>query len=183
MKVTDFRLKGLKLIEVPVFGDERGFFTERFRVDRFGEIGVPADNFVQDNFSRSAHKVLRGLHYQFERPQGKMLTVISGRVFDVVVDIRRDSPTYKQWLGIELDGNRPTWFWVPPGFAHGFVVLNPEGADVIYKVTAGYNPQGEGGLLWNDREVGVEWPILDPSLSPRDLKLNSWSEYAAKPRF
>jgi dTDP-4-dehydrorhamnose 3,5-epimerase len=183
MRVTDLKLAGLKLVEVPVYRDERGFFTERFRLDRFREAGIPADEFIQDNFSRSSHKVLRGLHFQYDQPQGKMLTVISGRIYDVVVDIRQNSPTFGEWAGVELSGDQPSWFWVPPGFAHGFVVLSPEGADVIYKVTAGYNPKGEGGILWNDPDLKVEWPIKDPSISPRDEKLLSWKEYQQQVRF
>lgn len=183
MKVTEFKLEGLKLIEVPTFRDERGFFTERFHRERFREAGVPVDEFMQDNFSRSGPKVLRGLHFQYEKPQGKMLTVLTGRVYDVVIDIRAKSPTYGQWTGVELDGDKPSWFWVPPGFAHGFVVLSPEGADVMYKITAGYNPHGEAGILWNDKTVGVEWPVKDPNLSPRDLQLLTWTDYQKTPRF
>lgn len=183
MKVTEFSLEGLKLIEPPVYGDARGFFTERYHRERFREIGIPVDEFVQDNFSRSANRVLRGLHFQYDKPQGKMLTVLTGSVYDVVVDIRQASPTYGKWVGVELHGDRPSWFWVPPGFAHGFVVLSEEGADIIYKVTAGYNPKGESGVLWNDSEVGVDWPVKEPLLSPRDLQLLTWADYVETPRF
>ncbi len=183
MKVTELSLKGIKLIEPNVFGDARGFFTERYHRERFREIGIQVDEFVQDNFSRSEQKILRGLHYQYDRPQAKMLTVITGRIYDVVVDIRKESPTFGQWVGLELDGDRPSWIWVPAGFAHGFVVLSPEGADVMYKVTAEYNPHGEGGILWNDPDIGVQWPVDGPALSPRDVKLSSWAQYKEDPRF
>ncbi len=183
MKVTEFALNGLKLIELPVYGDARGFFTERFHRERFREIGLPVDDFVQDNFSRSSVRVLRGLHFQFDQPQGKLVTATSGRIFDVAVDIRKDSPTFGQWVGVELDSEKPAWFWVPAGFAHGFVVLSEQGADVLYKVNAYYNPKGEGGILWNDKDLGIEWPVFEPLLSPRDQQLMSWADYQKSPRF
>ena len=183
MKVTEFDVKGPKLIELKVHGDARGFFVERFVRDRMLEIGLPAMDFVQDNYSRSAHGVLRGLHYQHDKPQGKLVTATRGRIYDVAVDIRRSSPTFGRSVAVELDGDTPMWFWIPEGFAHGFAVLSEEGADLMYKVNAPYNPHGEGGIMWNDLDLAVPWPLKSPSLSARDEKLQTWSAYRAEPKF
>jgi dTDP-4-dehydrorhamnose 3,5-epimerase len=182
MKVTEFRIKGPKLIEPKIHGDARGFFTERYREDLFRELELPTD-FVQDNYSRSTGGVLRGLHYQYDRPQAKLVTVAVGRILDVVVDIRKDSPTYGQSLSVEIDGGKPTWFWVPAGFAHGFLVLSQEGADLMYKVDSYYNASGEGGIRWNDPALRIEWPIKDPKVSPRDADLPLFETYNQSPRF
>ncbi len=182
MKVTEFSIQGPKLIEPKAHGDARGFFTERYREDLFREIGV-GTHFVQDNYSRSQTKVLRGLHYQYDKPQAKLVTATSGRILDVIVDIRKDSHTFGQSVSVEIDGGKPAWFLVPAGFAHGFLVLSPEGADLMYKVDAYYNPKGEGGIRWNDPALKIEWPIRDPIVSPRDAELPGWGAYLEHPKF
>ena len=156
------------LIEPKVFGDSRGFFYESFNQQAFqAATGVQCD-FVQDNHSRSSQGVLRGLHYQLSpRAQGKLVRVVRGKVFDVAVDIRKDSPAYGQWFGLELSEENQRMLWVPPGLAHGFVVLS-DIADFEYKCTDYYNPQAEGCLIWNDPAVGIEWPISNPLLSAKD---------------
>jgi dTDP-4-dehydrorhamnose 3,5-epimerase len=159
------------LIEPGVFTDERGFFLEAFNEKRFAEHGLPTC-FRQDNHSRSIRNVLRGLHYQQHRPQGKLVTVISGRIFDVAVDVRRDSPTFGQWYGTELSGNKPTYVWVPAGFAHGLCVLS-DIADVVYKCTEPYAPDDERGVRWDDPALGIEWPIRAPVLSRKDRSFMS----------
>lgn len=183
MNVTEFDIKGPKLITLKAFGDARGFFVERFHRERFKEIGLPADEFMQDNFSRSAKNILRGLHYQHDRPQGKLVTAMTGRIWDVAVDIRKGSPTFGKSVSVELDGDQPAWFWVPAGFAHGFAVLSEGGADVMYKVNAPYNPHGEGGIRWNDPDLAVPWPVKSPILSGKDEIQPMWSSYREEPRF
>ena len=148
-----------------VLGDERGFFLETFRADVYArELGV---QFVQDNHSRSGHGVLRGLHFQHRRPQGKLVRCVAGEIFDVAVDIRPDSDHFGAWLGVELSARNHWQLYVPPGFAHGFQVLG-EYAEVEYKCTDYYDPGGEGGLAWDDPEVAIDWPISKPVLSARD---------------
>lgn len=181
MNVSGFKIDGPKLIEPKVFGDGRGFFSERFRVDAFRELGLP--EFIQDNYSRSQTRVLRGMHFQYDRPQSKLVTATTGRILDVIVDVRSKSPSFGQSISVELDGQKPAWLWVPAGFAHGFLVLSPEGADVMYKVDTPYNPRGEGGICWNDRDLAIEWPVKDPEVSPRDGVLPAWTEYLKAPRF
>lgn len=152
------------------FGDERGFFQEMYKASAFAGHGIPAA-FVQDNLSHSQHSVVRGLHYQkAPHAQGKLVMVLHGRIYDVAVDIRRDSPTFRRWVACELSAERGEMLWVPAGFAHGFCVLSDE-ADVLYKVTDEYAPDCERGILWNDPEIGVEWPIQEPLLSGRDAVL------------
>lgn len=175
-------LDGLLLIELKVLGDSRGFFVERFHAGKFAELGLPS-HFVQDNHSRSAPRVLRGLHYQNDPAQGKLVGVIRGRVWDVAVDIRKNSPTFGRYYGVELSGDNGMLFWIPPGFAHGFCVLGDEPADMLYKVTAPYNAQGEGGIRFDDPRIGVRWPVTDPIISARDTALMSLDEYAASPAF
>jgi len=168
MKVTPTALPEVLVIEPRVFGDERGFFFESFNRRDFAlAAGVEAE-FVQDNHSHSVKGVLRGLHYQIRQPQGKLMHVVQGRIFDVAVDIRRSSPTFKRWVGIELTGSDHKQLWTPPGFAHGFVVLS-ETAEVFYKVTDYYAPEHERGIRWDDPDLAIEWPAL-PSivLSQRD---------------
>jgi dTDP-4-dehydrorhamnose 3,5-epimerase len=167
LKVQKFDIQGLMLIEPDLFKDARGFFTERFREDKFKEIGI-TDHFIQDNFSRSEFKTLRGLHYQYDKPQSKLVTCTHGAVLDVAVDIRKNSKTFGQHIKVVLEGSKPQWLWVPAGFAHGFCVLSEYGADVTYKVTSSYNPKGEGGIMWNDSELNIDWGIADPIVSSRD---------------
>jgi dTDP-4-dehydrorhamnose 3,5-epimerase len=158
------------LIESQVFSDERGFFLETYREDRFIAAGINT-NFVQDNYSASRQGVLRGLHYQIRQPQGKLVYVVAGEIYDVSVDIRRNSPTFKKWVGIHLSAENKCQLWVPPGFAHGFYVLSHR-AEVLYKATDYYAPQWERTLLWNDPEIAVDWPLTDdqdPLLSPKDM--------------
>lgn len=168
MQIVEKALNGVVLLEPKVFGDERGFFMETFNERVFRELtGVTLD-FVQDNHSRSARNVLRGLHYQIQQPQGKLVRVVSGSVFDVAVDMRRSSPTYGQWFGAELTAQNKRQLWVPPGFAHGFVVTS-DTADFLYKTTDYWAPEFERSLAWNDPTVGVAWPIEgEPLLSAKD---------------
>jgi dTDP-4-dehydrorhamnose 3,5-epimerase len=169
MNVIETGIPGLLVLEPKVFGDARGFFMESFNARTFTEVtGVKAD-FVQDNHSRSGRGVLRGLHYQVQQPQGKLVRVTQGRVFDVAVDLRRSSPTFGRWYGVELSGENHRQLWAPAGFAHGFYVLS-DVADAIYKTTDYYAPQHERSLAWNDPTVGVQWPLDgEPLLSAKDL--------------
>ncbi|NCG54133.1 dTDP-4-dehydrorhamnose 3,5-epimerase [Serratia fonticola] len=167
MQVTDTKIDGVKIIQPKVFGDARGFFLETFEKKRYQEMLDIDLDFVQDNHSRSSRGVLRGLHFQKVNPQGKLVRVVRGEVFDVVVDIRPDSPTYGAWEGVTLSEDNKLQFWLPPGLAHGFVVLS-DTADFEYKCTDYYNPAEEGCLLWNDPAVGIEWPITNPLLSEKD---------------
>lgn len=167
MQVTNTRIDGVKIIQPKVFGDARGFFLETFEKKRYQEMLNIDLDFVQDNHSRSSKGVLRGLHFQKQNPQGKLVRVVRGEVFDVVVDIRKGSPTYGAWEGVVLSEENKTQFWVPPSLAHGFVVLS-ETADFEYKCTDYYNPVHEGCLLWNDPAIGIEWPIENPLLSEKD---------------
>jgi dTDP-4-dehydrorhamnose 3,5-epimerase len=180
MKVTRLDIEDVLLIELAVYGDARGFFVERFQIERFREHGLPTE-LVQDNHSRSAPGVLRGLHYQHTPSQGKLIGVTRGRIWDVAVDIRPDSPTFGQNVGIELSDLNGRLLWIPPGFAHGFCVLGDEPADVLYKVDALYNPRGEGGIAWDDPELAVPWPIADPAISDRDRTMPSFAAYRADP--
>lgn len=182
MNVIKGEMEGLLVLEPKVFGDERGFFMESFNARTFeAATGLKLD-FVQDNHSRSARGVLRGLHYQLQQPQGKLVRVVSGRVWDVAVDMRRSSPTFGKWQGVELSGENKRQFWVPAGFAHGFVVLS-ESADFLYKTTDYYAPEHERCLAWNDPIVGVDWRLGDivPQLSAKDqqgLKFVQCESYA-----
>jgi dTDP-4-dehydrorhamnose 3,5-epimerase len=173
----DTGLEGLALIEPQVFGDERGFFVETFSKVAWRELGVEAD-FVQHNHSRSSKATLRGLHFQTTPGQAKLLRCPRGRIFDVAVDLRRDSATYGQWEGYVLDDEKHHQLYVPVGFAHGFCVLS-DTADVTYLVSSLYNPETESGILWNDPGIGVEWPVEDPLLSQRDIEAPTLSEVAA----
>lgn len=180
MKVSGLGLDGLLLVELVVHGDARGFFVERFQFERFREAGLPVE-FAQDNHSRSAPGVLRGLHFQHTPAQGKLVGVLRGRIWDVAVDIRQDSPTFGQSVGVELSDMNGKLLWIPPGFAHGFCVLGDEPADLLYKVDALYNPQGEAGIAWDDPDLAVPWPISEPLVSHRDTQLQSFAEYCARP--
>jgi dTDP-4-dehydrorhamnose 3,5-epimerase len=168
MKVIDTKIPDVKLLEPQVFGDERGFFMETFRDEWFKQ-NIADRTFVQENHSKSVKGVLRGLHYQTENTQGKLVRVISGAVFDVAVDMREFSPTFGQWVGEILSAENKRQLWVPEGFAHGFYVLTDE-AEFTYKCTDYYNPKAEHSLIWNDETVGIEWPLEgEPSLSAKDL--------------
>ena len=166
MKVIETALPGVLIIEPKVFGDQRGFFLETFQAERYREAGI-TQPFVQDNHSRSQKGVLRGLHFQRSRPQGKLVSVSRGSVYDVAVDINPESPTCGQFVGVELNDDNHRQFWVPPGYAHGFCVLS-DTADFQYKCTDLYYPEDEGGLIWNDPEVNIPWPVADPKLSAKD---------------
>ncbi len=168
MTIVPTSLKDAFIVEPKVFGDDRGFFLESFNQKLWTERTGLAAPFVQDNHSRSARGVLRGMHYQLQQPQGKLVRVVAGEVFDAIVDIRRSSPTFGQWDGVRLSAENKRMLWVPPGFAHGFLVLS-ESADFLYKVTDYYAPQFERTLLWNDPRVGIAWPLDGPpTLSKKD---------------
>ena len=166
MNVIETALPGVLIFEPRVFGDERGFFLETYSAERYKAIGIPLD-FVQDNHSRSSKGVLRGLHFQLNHPQGKLVRVVSGSVFDVAVDIRVGSPTFGQATWVELSADNKRQFYVPPGFAHGFVVTS-ETADFEYKCTDYYHPEDEGAVLWSDAALNIPWPIDTPQLSAKD---------------
>ena len=166
MKVIETALPGVSIIEPKVFGDQRGFFLETFQAERYHEAGITLP-FVQDNHSRSQHGVLRGLHFQRLRPQGKLVSVSRGSVYDVAVDINPESPTCGQFVGVELNDDNHRQFWVPPGYAHGFCVLS-DSADFQYKCTDLYYPEDEGGVIWNDPEINIPWPVKSPKLSAKD---------------
>ena len=168
MNVIRCELDGPLIIEPKIFGDPRGFFLESWSRERYRDAGIGPD-FVQDNFSLSCRGTLRGMHAQNPRPQGKLVSVWQGEVWDVVVDLRRASPTFGRWLGLTLSAENKRQFWVPPGFAHGFVVTS-ESALFHYKCTDTYSPKDEVGFLWNDPDVGIRWPGENPILSPRDTK-------------
>ncbi|MBL4936355.1 dTDP-4-dehydrorhamnose 3,5-epimerase [Clostridium sp. YIM B02515] len=169
---TETKIKGVYIIEPKVFKDSRGYFMETYNYEDFKKAGLDMV-FVQDNQSKSKKGVLRGLHYQNPNPQGKLVRVISGEVFDVAVDLRKDSPTYGQWEGVRLSAENKKQFYVPDGFAHGFLVLSEE-AEFVYKCTEFYHPEFEGGILWNDPDIGIKWPLnrIDKVLlSEKDKKL------------
>jgi dTDP-4-dehydrorhamnose 3,5-epimerase len=166
--VTSTALPEVKIIEPKVFGDARGFFFESFNGREFDELVQSGAEFVQDNHSRSAKGVLRGLHYQIEHAQGKLVRVVEGEVFDVAVDIRRSSPNFGKWVGVKLSVENHRQLWVPPGFAHGFVVLS-ESAQFLYKTTDYWFPEHERSIVWNDPDIGIEWPIdFEPLLAAKD---------------
>lgn len=167
MNVIETSIPDLKIFEPKVFGDERGFFVETFRQSHFDELGIDVQ-FVQDNHSSSSKGVLRGLHYQIEQPQGKLVRVISGEVYDVAVDLRKSSPTFGKYVGVNLSADNKRIFWVPPGFAHGFVVLS-DMAEFVYKCTEYYAPEHDRSLLWNDPALNIDWHIdIEPELSKKD---------------
>jgi dTDP-4-dehydrorhamnose 3,5-epimerase len=168
VKVVETRLPGCVAIEPDVFGDARGFFYESYNAEKFKAAGLDL-RFVQANVSRSARGVLRGLHYQWPNPQGKLVSVVEGEVFDVAVDVRRGSPTFGQWAGVMLTADNHRHFWVPEGFAHGFVVLS-EYATFAYQCTAVYDAKADAGVRWNDAAIGIDWPVSAPLLSGKDEK-------------
>ena len=168
MKVIGTEIPDVLVLEPHVFHDERGFFLESWNARAFRNETKLDVQFVQDNHSRSARNVLRGLHYQIRQPQGKLVHVLRGRIFDVAVDLRKSKPTFGQWVAYELREDNHRQLWIPPGFAHGFLVLS-EIADVLYKTTDYYAPENERCLIWNDPEVGIKWPLVgEPALSPKD---------------
>ena len=170
MEIIDTEIKDVKILKPRVFGDERGFFMETWR-DSFFRENVADKAFVQDNHSKSRANVLRGLHYQLSHPQGKLVRVVQGEVFDVAVDIRKSSPTFGKYVGVRLSSENKLQFWIPEGFAHGFCVIS-ETAEFVYKCTNYYDPSSEHSIKWNDPEIGIEWPIpagVEPLLSKKDL--------------
>lgn len=171
MRFTATSIPEVILIEPKVFGDARGFFMETFRAETFSAAGIPVE-FVQDNHSCSKSGTLRGLHYQIQQAQGKLVRVVLGEVFDVAVDLRRSSPSFGKWVAVRLSAENKLQMWVPPGFAHGFYVLS-RWAELVYKATDYYSPEWERTLLWNDPQVGIEWPVQNGQeliLSPKDLQ-------------
>jgi len=186
VKLIETALPGVVIIEPDVHGDARGFFLETFHEARYAAHGIPGPGrrFVQDNHSRSRKGVLRGLHFQVERPQGKLVSVATGAVFDVTVDVRAGSPSFGRWAGVELSEENHRQLWIPPGYAHGFCVLS-DVADFQYKCTDFYDPQDEAGVLWSDADIGIDWPVDDVILSARDRLLPELSELSPDrlPRF
>lgn len=177
MNIQPLELKGAALITLRKFGDNRGFFNERFRVDQWQAAFPEHTGFIQDNYSWSKPGVLRGLHCQLGPDQGKLVTCIEGSIVDVIVDIRPDSPTFKRHLKVSLSADEPQWLWVPPGFAHGFVVTSAGGAGVLYKVDQPYTPKAEWAIHWNDPELAIEWPAAHPILSEKDDAAPSLREF------
>ncbi len=173
MKIINTKLKDCVVIEPKVFFDDRGFFIEIFQARRYSEIAGIDLPFVQDNHSRSTRGVLRGLHFQRNKPQGKLVRVIRGEIYDVVLDIRKDSPTFGQWDSVILSEENKNQLWVPPGFAHGFLVLS-DIVDLEYKCTDYYDPSDEFSILWNDSELNISWPIDNPILSKKDSSAEKW---------
>jgi dTDP-4-dehydrorhamnose 3,5-epimerase len=166
LNIRETKLPGVLLIEPIVFGDDRGFFMETYRADMFRDFAI-TETFVQDNHSRSARGVLRGLHYQEPNAQGKLVRCTRGAIFDVAVDIRRGSPSFGRWFGLELSDANRRMLWIPPGFAHGFCALEDH-SDLVYKCTRLYDPASDRSILWNDPAIGIEWPIAEPVLSAKD---------------
>ena len=175
MEIIKTKIKDCLIIEPKVFGDNRGFFLESYQSKNYKKIGIELP-FVQDNFSRSAKNILRGLHSQVEKPQGKLVSVVRGSVFDVAVDLRGDSETYGLYVSVLLSDENHKQFYIPPGCAHGFVVLSEE-ADFHYKCTDFYDPNDELGIIWNDKDLNINWPINSPILSEKDKNQISFKEY------
>lgn len=175
MKVEKTNLDGLLILKPKVFNDERGFFLESFNKKRYEEVGIKLE-FVQDNHSKSSKGVLRGLHFQKTKPQGKLVRVVKGKVFDVAVDLRKGSPTFGQWKSVILSDENKIQFWVPPGFAHGFLVLS-DTADFEYKCTEYYDSDDEGSLLWNDPELNIPWPEKKPKISKKDKMAKKLADF------
>jgi dTDP-4-dehydrorhamnose 3,5-epimerase len=178
VRFLETALQGVVLIELDVFSDPRGIFLEVFHARKYAEGGIRAP-FVQANFSRSSRGALRGLHYQLDHAQGKLMTVVEGAIFDVAVDIRRGSPTFGKYVGVELSVDNKRQLYIPPGFAHGFCALS-ETAGVVYNCTDFYSPKDERGIIWNDPAVAISWPITQPQLSPKDAAYKTLAEMAAE---
>lgn len=179
LKIEKTPIKDLIIVIPEVFEDKRGFFMETYRADQFKELGLPTA-FVQDNHSRSAKGVLRGLHFQWEPPMGKLMRVTFGSAFLIAVDIRKGSPTLGKWFGIEISAENKKQVYAPAGFARGFCVLS-DFAEIQYKCTGTYNNRAESGILWNDPAIGIEWPVKDPVLSEKDEKAQTLAEWLKKP--
>lgn len=179
VRVENTSIEAVKIISHQVFEDERGFFMEAYRKDEFEKLGLPTD-FVQVNHSRSAKNVVRGLHFQWEPPMGKMMRVTVGEAFLVAVDVRKGSPTLGQWVGETLSAENKKQMWAPAGFARGFAVLS-DVAEVQYMTTGQYNGNAESGILWNDPEIGIEWPVDNPILSEKDVKAQTLAEWLDQP--
>lgn len=176
MKIVKTSLSDCVIIEPKVYDDDRGFFLETFQVKRYAELANISLPFVQDNHSRSSKNVLRGLHFQKTKPQGKLVRVLSGKVYDVAVDLRKNSSTFGQWEAVILTEQNKKQFWIPPGFAHGFLVLS-DFADFEYKCTDYYDPSDEGSLLWNDPSLNIPWPTTSPILSSKDSEASFIEDY------
>ena len=175
MKIQSTRIPGCVILEPEIFGDERGFFMETFRASRFVSQGLP-EKFVQDNLSRSTQGTLRGLHYQLDKPQGKLVQVVRGEIYDVAVDLRPDSPAFGKWEAVILSESNHKQFYVPPGCAHGFYVTS-DSADVFYKCTEQYSPESEQAILWNDSDLQINWPLnTKPILSEKDLAATAFKQ-------
>ena len=181
MNVKKFEISGPLLLSLKTFSDTRGFFVERFKAEYAEALGI-TNSFIQDNFSRSFKNVVRGLHMQHSPGQGKLVTCLAGSILDVAVDVRAKSPTFGKYVQVNLKGDEPSLFWIPPGFAHGFSVLS-ETADVHYKVDCLYNSKNEIGLQWNDPELAVDWKVSQPIVSEKDTTGIRFSEYKLKPVF
>jgi dTDP-4-dehydrorhamnose 3,5-epimerase len=181
IKVESRHLRDVTVLVPDIFQDSRGFFMETYREDKFKEMGLPS-HFVQDNHSRSARGVVRGLHFQWEPPMGKLMRVTSGAAFLVAVDIRKDSPTLGKWVGVEASAENRRQVWAPAGFARGFCVLS-ESAEIQYKCTGMYSNEGESGVLWNDPAIGIEWPVsaAQAELSEKDKKAQTLAQWLARP--
>lgn len=180
-KFTSTEIEGLYVIEPTVFGDDRGFFMETYNYNEFKDAGL-CMNFVQDNHSKSKKGVLRGLHFQINNPQGKLVRVIKGEVFDVAVDLRKDSKTFGKWYGVFLSAENKKQFYIPEGFAHGFLVTSDE-AEFVYKCTNFYDPSSESGIMWNDEDINIDWPIdsdMEILLSEKDKIHQSFKDYVIK---
>lgn len=182
MKISDIKIPDLKVIELNIWKDNRGFFVERFNEKSFADLGIPT-KFVQDNFSYSIPNVIRGLHYQNNPAQAKLVGCVRGRIWDVAVDIRRDSATFGQYFATELSGENGKLLYIPAGFAHGFCVLGDEPADVAYKVDGFYSKEGDGGIAFDDPDLNIDWPIKNPIVSDKDKSLQSFKEYQKNPIF
>ena len=179
MKLETTAIEGISVLRPQLFEDERGFFLEAFRADVFERLGLPTA-FVQENHSQSKRGVVRGLHFQWDPPMGKLMRVTSGCAFLVAVDIRKESSTLGQWYGIEVSAENKLQVWAPPGFARGFAALS-DPVDVQYKCTGIYNPQGESGILWNDPQIGIDWPSTDAQLSAKDAQAQTLAEWLERP--
>jgi dTDP-4-dehydrorhamnose 3,5-epimerase len=180
MKLESIHMGAVAVLVPEIFQDERGFFLEEFRADQFKSFGLP-DHFVQENHSGSVKNVIRGLHFQWDPPMGKLMRVLHGRAFLVAVDIRKKSPTLRHWFGLEASDQDRKQLWAPPGFARGFCVLS-DYAEIQYMCTGIYNPKGESGIRWNDHTIGIDWPIQNPILSEKDLQAQSLSDWLDTPQ-
>jgi len=177
VRFIETELKNVILVEPDVHEDQRGYFFELYHERKFTKGGITS-RFVQDNYSQSVRGTLRGLHYQLKKPQGKLIVVVEGAIFDIVLDIRRGSPTFGKWYGVELSSENKRQLYAPPGFAHGFCVLS-DMAGVVYKCTDFYSPEDERGIIWNDHAIGISWPVANPLLSPKDQSYKSLAESEA----